>query len=126
LKNIYDFKPKDKVIKWYPAKETYETQHKNTTEPKVYTVQHVSNEGVTLYGVPYILFKHDGSILNLDHRKCVNIKVANRLTGTKPYLLWSDAMIVPLETYNNDEVYIAESKDSSDIMQTYEDKVYQW
>ncbi len=122
------FKHKDKVLKWYPQKETYETQNKNSLEPKIYTVQHATPETVTLYGIPYVVFNKKGEILNLDSHKCPNKKVANRLTGSKSHVLWSEAMIVPAETFAKDDCYDLEpvTTEHSDVMQNYEDKIYKW
>lgn len=120
----YKFKVKDKVYKWFPKKDKYETQHKLTLDPKIYTVAVVNSDGVILYNVPYILFGHDGNILSTDYRKVVNMRTNNRITGTNSIQTWIDAAIIPANIYNERTDSFWVEKDSSDIMQDYENKVY--
>lgn len=123
----YRFKSKDKVYKYFPNADKYETQHRQTLEPKVYTIAVANSDGVILHNVPYILFNYDGEIIHMDYRKCPNVYVGKKIAGTKSLPTWSDAVIVPASMYNDvyDPVFSYSEKDSSDVMQEYEDKVYQ-
>ncbi len=120
----YKFKAKDKVYKWFPKTDKYETQHQKTLDPKVYTVAVANSDGVILHNVPYILFDYAGNILSTDHRKVVNMKTNNRITGTNPIQTWNDAVIIPASVYNEQTDTSWVEKDSTEIMQEYEDKVY--
>ena len=99
----YKFKAKDKVYKWFPKSNKFETQHQKTLDPKVYTVAVANSDGVILHNVPYILFDYAGNILSTDHRKVV---------------------IIPASVYNDHTDTSWVEKDSTEIMQEYEDKVY--
>lgn len=120
----YKFKTKDKVYKWFPKTDKYETQHKHTLDPKVYTVAVANSDGVILHNVPYILFGYDGNILSTDYRKVVNMRTNNRICGTNAVQTWIDAVIVPASVYNKQTDTFWIEKDSTDIMQEYENKVY--
>jgi len=95
----YKFKPKDKVCKYYPKKDKYETQHGQTDELKIYTVCAAGREGVVLYNVPYLIFNYAGHIAHYNPTKCFGTKVNATYTAAKPIITWYDAVIIPLSTY---------------------------
>jgi len=92
---MYNFYKQQKVHKVIGDK--IETSYKGG-DPKVYTVESVTKEGVKLYGVPYAFFNHFGEVESIDVRRCPYILVNNNTkTATSSWQTWTNAYIKPVE-----------------------------
>lgn len=86
---MYDFYKKQQVYKIVNGE--IEKTYKNG-DPKIYTVETVSKDGVKLYNVPHVFFNHDGEVETVDSRKTKKKNVID----SSLWQIWQNSKIKPV------------------------------